>query len=197
MQNRRPALRSVPRRVETAPRRFAEYPLGIGGSVGARIRGSCSDRMAGVGDRCGIAHGLVFLIARSAVHMATTLASLSVGGNHPAACQCRPATTAARIGTPVPSIPRYMVDFTALIGPTQLRSSSAISAPNVSAARSTCLTLTSDSRQLVRLQRAAFRKAHQGRRAAGHPQNSWREGNSSRRKARSRGQNPLWHGAQG
>jgi hypothetical protein len=32
-----------------------------------------------------------------------------------------------------------------------------------------------DSRQLVE-QRAAFRKAHQRRRAAGHPQNSWREG---------------------
>src|SRR5256884_698236 len=47
------------------------------------------------------------------------------------------------MGTPVPSRPRYRVGATSRILATSWRSSTAISAPSASAARSTCLTLTS------------------------------------------------------
>lgn len=78
----------------------------------------------------------------SALHTVTTLASRVFA--EPSGClPARPAISAVRIGTPVPSIPRYMVGATSPIRSTPRRSSAAISAPSASAARSTCLGLTS------------------------------------------------------
>src|SRR5437660_20976 len=77
----------------------------------------------------------------SAVQMVTSLASRVLA--EPSAClPARSATSWARIGTPVPSIPRYMVGATSPIFSTCWCSSTAISAPSASAARSTCLALT-------------------------------------------------------
>jgi hypothetical protein len=107
----------------------------------------------------------------------------------------RPAISEGRIGTPVPSIPRYMVGATSPILSTQARSSAAISAPRASAARCTWLTLTSTpanscSNALLssKLTNAAVLPVM--RRTPGVSENI------SSRRTRSRGQNPPWHLAQ-
>src|SRR5260370_352243 len=73
--------------------------------------------------------------------MVTSLASRVLA--EPSAClPARSATSWVRIGTPVPSIPRYMVGATSPLFSTGWCSSTATSAPSASAALSTCLALT-------------------------------------------------------
>ena len=80
--------------------------------------------------------GLPWLSRDSAVQMGTALASRVFA--EPSGClPARSATLELRMGTPVPSMPRYLVGAVSPAGSPPLCSSAAISAPNASAARST------------------------------------------------------------
>jgi hypothetical protein len=68
------------------------------------------------------------------------------------------------MGSPVPSIPRYMGGASTAIFSTQARSSAAIAVPSASAARCTWLMRTSTPANVQ--QGASFLKAHHRRRAA-------------------------------
>ncbi len=80
----------------------------------------------------------------SALQTVTSLTSRVLA--EPSGClSARPTNSSLRTGTPVPSIPRYSVGATgssAAGGSTTHFSSSAISRPSASAARSTCLVGT-------------------------------------------------------
>jgi hypothetical protein len=73
-----------------------------------------------------------------------------------------------------PSKPRYMVGAASLIFSTQLRWSAAISAPNASAARSTCWTLTSTDANWWSSALLSATLTNPAP-AAGHPHDAWGE----------------------
>ena len=173
---------------------FSQHSLGEVRSCGTGIRYGGAFDGGRISDRSGIRTGLPSSSRDSAVHTVTSLASrvlAELSGCLPA----RPATSEGRIGTPVPSISRYMVGATSPILSTQARSSAAISVPSASAARCTWLTLTSTpvnscSKALLSSKLASAAVPAIMRRTPGVS-----EKNSSRR-ARSRGQNPARHWAQ-
>lgn len=77
----------------------------------------------------------------SALHTVTSLTSRVPA--EPSGClPARPVSSAARIGMPVPSMPRYIVGAHGGEGSITLRSSCAISRPSASAVRSTCFGST-------------------------------------------------------
>ena len=130
----------------------------------------------------------------SAVQTVTSLTSRVLA--EPSGClPARPASSAARMGMPVPSMPRYIVGTGGASGPMTLRSSRAISRPSASAVRSTCLGSTGmpasspiSSLLSAKLTIAAARPTM--RVVAGERDVSWTSN------ARSRGQEPAAHAAQ-
>ena len=130
----------------------------------------------------------------AAVHTVTSLTSRVPA--EPSGClPARPMSSAARIGMPVPSMPRYIVGAGGASGSTTLRSSCAISRPSASALRSTCLGSTGtpasspiSSLLSTKLTIAAARPTM--RVVAGESDVSCKPS------ARSRGQEPAPHAAQ-
>lgn len=119
---------------EASPRRFAQRAGGEVGGLGIGVpSGGTLDR-GRVGDGSRISHGLALFVPRFGTPHGDEFGLPGLGrtiGLLPA----RPATSAVRMGTPVPSMPKYIVGATSPILSTFVRSSTAISAPSASAAR--------------------------------------------------------------
>ena len=121
---------------EAAPSRFAQYALGEIGPLRVGILCGGTFNRSRIGDRSRIPLGFPWSSRDSAVQRVTTLASRVFA--EPSGClPARSTTSELRMGTPVPSSPRYTVGATSPVGSTQLCSSAAISTPKASAARST------------------------------------------------------------
>ncbi len=114
------------------PRRVASRNTRSRGRiVGTGVQRSGAFDCSRISDRSWVPHRLALLIPRFRSPHRDDLGL--AGFAEPSGClPARPATSAGRIGTPVPSIPRYMVGATSPILSTQARSSAMISAPSAS-----------------------------------------------------------------